>query len=119
MKIKIFLLVFLIFVISSLFLSTSVSAQDIDRFNVKVLENMSEDPAANVWVLLKQNGITMYSGLTNTSGYATFNPQNGTYDIYAYYPEIPPNVVQSAQKLGHIINGPETVKLQLGPPYKD
>lgn len=119
MKIKIFLLVFLIFVISSLFLSTSVSAQDIDRFNVKVLQHMSEEPAANVWVLLKQNGITMYSGLTNTSGYATFNPSNGTYDIYAYYPYPPPNDGQSAQKLGHLIYQPETVKLQLGPPYKD
>lgn len=119
MKTKIFLSLFIILVISSFFFSRNVNAQDAPRFNVKVLQYMSEEPAANVWVLLKQNGITMYSGLTNTSGYATFNPSNGTYDIYAYYPYPPPNDGQSAQKLGHLIYQPETVKLQLGPPYKD
>lgn len=119
MKIKIFLLVFLIFVISSLFLSTSVSAQDIDRFNVKVLQYMSEEPAKDVIVQIWQSTTLAHEGTTDAAGYTGCNCPNGTYDIYAYYPELPPNDGQSAQKLGHVLSAPETVKLQLGPPYKD
>lgn len=116
MKTKIFLSVLSILVFSAFFLSKSVNAQDAARFQVKVLQYMSEEPAADVTVIIKQNGNTVFEGTTNNAGYTSCNCPNGTYDVYAYKPA-PPNDGQSAQKLGHVLSSPETVKLQLGPWY--
>lgn len=116
MKAKIVLPVFFILVISSFFISTSVNAQDAPRFQIKVLQYMSEDPAVGETVIIKQNRIEVFRGTTNDAGYTGCNCPNGTYDIYAYKPA-PPNDTQSAQKLGHVLSAPETVKLQLGPYY--
>lgn len=119
MKTKIFLSLFIILVISSFFFSRNVNAQDAPRFNVKVLQYMSEEPAKDVIVQIWQGTTLAHEGTTDAAGYTGCNCPNGTYDIYAYYPELPPNDGQSAQKLGHVLSAPETVKLQLGPPYKD
>jgi hypothetical protein len=116
MKTKIFVSALFILVFSAFFLNKSVNAQDEFRFKVKVLQYLSEEPAAGVTVIIKQNGIPVFEGTTNSAGYTSCNCPNGTYDVYAYKPA-PPNDNQSAQKLGHVLSVPETLKLQLGPWY--
>lgn len=115
MKTKIFVSALFILVFSTFFLSKSANAQDAARFQIKVLQYMSEEPAINVAVIIYRNGIIYFEGRTNAAGYTSCNCPNGTYDVYAYKPDPPPNDSQSAQKLGHVLSAPETIKLQLGP----
>ncbi len=108
-----------IIVISVLLLTLGLTSAFISQNsgNYSDKESISVAPQLNVnvskigaRVLLKQGGVTQFSGLTGGDGICYTTIASGTYDIYVYYPD-PPNDASSGSLLGHYHDGDETVNV--------
>ncbi len=117
MKTKIFVTALFILMLSALFMTKSVNAQDaLLQFNVKVLKHLSTQVQVGAQVEYWKDGVRLYNILTGVNGIALQTAPAGTYDIKVYYPP-KPNDGQKVYLLGHYHTVDETVTLSLGPNY--